>query len=29
MFDYLNAYVIPIEIENFDEYYSLIHEISH
>ena len=29
MFDYLNAYVIPIEIENVDEYYSLIHEISH
>ena len=29
MFDYLNSYVIPIEIENVDEYYSLIHEISH
>lgn len=28
MSDYLNSYIIPIEIENIDEYYSLIYEIS-
>lgn len=28
MFDYLNSYVIPIKIENIDEYYKLIQEIS-
>ena len=28
MSDYLKSYVIPIKIENVDEYYSLIQEIS-
>ena len=29
MYDYLNLYVIPMKIENFNEYHGLIHEISH